>query len=689
MKRKSTNQLLPSTKIRLVDSIVDTNSSTDVSLDILTMNDVSAKIWKCVISPTSTNNKNINATKRRMSCESQHVDTLKQHSERKLRRSLSTETFMQFNTDQFQSDMKSTSNIDKPIALNSSNKNSQFTTIREENSSKIFTESQNISDSQSLVLQFLPSEDTEKVDSQFHRNSVDQGNTDSLNPSHKSSSGTNVSSDVDLDTTVSINMDSPINPESVNNSELKNKPFSVLPYTSSTPDSNSVSKKHRFKFSKNIGDNDSDSTPPFRDYKITTKASMPSKLDSITNLNNNSPLSPLSNGHSDVSRINNFSNMNGPSFDVQIHCDENNEFLALHVVKIDNEIGNDVSKECQKIHKKVYRDYAADVSKTNSQSSVTSGGLLQLPLNTKTSFLSTSTSTSSSSTRTLDNAFVIPQRPGRSLSSQNLFTIKGLNALKQKIDEVIVHLIETYGTDSLYHSSGVSSLGNSFELKKNISNGNHNDHNENIRNITPRSSKKKLPTKARRTLNRKSKKDILPITKEEGHLDNEIHSPEMINTDPNRCQRPSTPLTNKKEENIFFNNNNIVLSKQGSPTSITSPKRNVSPVSKNDTCYPENTVVLAKWRDKKYYPGKVKKSVDGNKYLIEFYDGATKILLDDFIIFGNTKELPILGQSIYAIIEDEIYEPSLVLSLINVDGTTRYRCTTDRYTLLLMHVFNF
>lgn len=678
MKRKATSRLFPSTKIRLIDS-ADMNSSTDISPDAQTEDVITTPmILKHEIAQTK--NKQINITKRRMSCESQFVDTIKQHSEKKLRRSLSTETFLKFDTDKIQSESLIIPSFDKQNAFNSSNKNSQFSIIHEENSSRVFSESQNVNDSQNIVLQFFPNESTEKGDSQIDRLSIDQANTDSLNPSHKSLSGISISTDASQDTTVSINMDSPVNHETVNKSELKNKPFSNLPYTASTPELTSISKIHRFQLSKNmhISDNDSDNTPPFRDYKITAKISLPSKLNSSTNLNNNnSPLSPLSNGHSDGSRLNNLSNLNGPSFDVQINCDENNEFLALHVVKIDNEIGSDISRECQKIHKKVYRDYTADVSKTNSQSSVTSGGLLQLPLLTKTSFLSTSSS--NSSTRTSDNTFVIPQRPGRSLSTQNLFTVKGLNALKQKIDEVIMHLIEAYGTDSLYHSSGGSSLVNSFDLKKNISNGNHTDHNENVRNMTPRSSKKKLPTKARRTLNRKSKKDILPITKEEGHLDNEIHSPEMINTDPNRCQRPSTPLTNKKEENIFFNNNNIIHSKQSSPTAITSPKRNVSPVSKNDNNYPENTVVLAKWRDKKYYPGKIKKSLEGNKYLIEFYDGATKILLDDFIIFGNTKELPILGQSIYAIIEDEIYEPSLVLSLINVDGTTRYRCTTDRY----------
>ncbi|GBP94109.1 hypothetical protein EVAR_90253_1 [Eumeta japonica] len=51
---------------------------------------------------------------------------------------------------------------------------------------------------------------------------------------------------------------------------------------------------------------------------------------------------------------------------------------------------------------------------------------------------------------------------------------------------------------------------------------------------------------------------------------------------------------------------------------------------------------------------------------------------NDFIISGNMKTLPLQGQSVYALVdEEENYEPGLVLGEENSSGAIIYRCTTD------------
>lgn len=55
------------------------------------------------------------------------------------------------------------------------------------------------------------------------------------------------------------------------------------------------------------------------------------------------------------------------------------------------------------------------------------------------------------------------------------------------------------------------------------------------------------------------------------------------------------------------------------------------------------------------------------------------MLLDEFIIFGNMKTLPLKGQSVYAVVDEEQnYEPGLVMgSEENDSGTVTYNCLTD------------
>jgi len=95
--------------------------------------------------------------------------------------------------------------------------------------------------------------------------------------------------------------------------------------------------------------------------------------------------------------------------------------------------------------------------------------------------------------------------------------------------------------------------------------------------------------------------------------------------------------------------------------------------------HPPDTVVLVKWVDKSYYSFRVLEITVPNKYLIKLDDGQVKTLLDDFIIFGDMKTLPLEGQSVYAMVDEEQnYEPGLVLGVEENDsGTVTYKCITD------------
>lgn len=93
--------------------------------------------------------------------------------------------------------------------------------------------------------------------------------------------------------------------------------------------------------------------------------------------------------------------------------------------------------------------------------------------------------------------------------------------------------------------------------------------------------------------------------------------------------------------------------------------------------------VLARWVDKLYYAGRVTQAKAGNKYVVRFEDGASKTLPKEHIVFGEEDVLPLLDQSVHALIAKDTYEPGLV-TLVNKsdDGeSVLYTVTTESKTV--------
>lgn len=403
----------------------------------------------------------------------------------------------------------------------------------------------------------------------------------------------------------------------------------------------------------------------------------------ISNTTTPSTISPLQNGHSHATPP------TAPSssiFDIQISQDENGEFLSMYIVRTDIDLGTDMFKEFQRVSKRFTMDpYMGDISKSNSPSSVTSTGMLNLP--NRMSFMSTISTSTSSSTRTSDGAFIIPQPPGK-MPNQGAETVKGYKNLAHRVNDILTHLADTYGSDELNHSNsdekistGVQVTPGNTSLEAEKSNGTASPEEVNrCDRITPKSSLKKTRVKGRRPMPSKTKRALLPTTNEEHEYMHGMNSPEMVTTERDTSvKKPMTP-TKEIEPQIATPKSVSKLKekKKGRPAS---PRPSTPLEFKPDLSgYPPGTAVLAKWVDKRYYSGKVREHLDVSKYLIEFDDGHSKTLLDDFIIFGNIKELPLQGQSVYAMVdEDQNYEPGLVLAIEeNAHGTVCYKCTTDR-----------
>ncbi|XP_026325982.1 uncharacterized protein LOC113234733 isoform X2 [Hyposmocoma kahamanoa] len=434
---------------------------------------------------------------------------------------------------------------------------------------------------------------------------------------------------------------------------------------------------------------DSDGTPDMA--KFANKKEKKGKNESfrVSNTTTPSTISPLQNGHSlpiNTPQI--------PVFDVHVSHNEDCEFLSLVVVRTDNDLGQDICKEYQRISKRFTIDpYLADVSVGNSPSSVTSGGMINLP--NRTSFASTvSSSSTSSSNRTSDGAFVVPQPPRKSVSSNPTVSVKGYDALMKKLQDIFSHIRET-SVDEANRSINDEKISVGIQTSMSdgstLSNGNASPEEvSKCDKATPKSSLKKTKVRGRRHLAGKTKRAILPTQHEEPEYMHGMNSPEMVptNGENGKVSPVKSPKDEKPLSSLVATPKSVSKLKQKKrPTSPRPATPVEKPVLKLEyPGYPPDTVVLAKWVDKRYYSGRVLEITEPNKYLIKFDDGQSKILLDDFIIFGDTKQLPLQGQSVYALVdEDQNYEPGLVLGVEeNDNGTVTYRCTTDGDTLVLV-----
>lgn len=92
--------------------------------------------------------------------------------------------------------------------------------------------------------------------------------------------------------------------------------------------------------------------------------------------------------------------------------------------------------------------------------------------------------------------------------------------------------------------------------------------------------------------------------------------------------------------------------------------------------------VFARWCDKKYYAGRVTEAKPGNRFVVLFEDGASKILQHDYIVFGQEDGvLPLLNHVVHVLIDEETYEPGLVKEAKRDGDKVIYTVETESKTV--------
>lgn len=96
--------------------------------------------------------------------------------------------------------------------------------------------------------------------------------------------------------------------------------------------------------------------------------------------------------------------------------------------------------------------------------------------------------------------------------------------------------------------------------------------------------------------------------------------------------------------------------------------------------YPEKAV-LARWVDKKFYAGRVIDQKPNNKFVVLFEDGAKKVLPEEHIVFGDQNILPLLNESVHALVNEDTYEPGIVQKVDTKDDGTYYEVLCESTTV--------
>lgn len=90
---------------------------------------------------------------------------------------------------------------------------------------------------------------------------------------------------------------------------------------------------------------------------------------------------------------------------------------------------------------------------------------------------------------------------------------------------------------------------------------------------------------------------------------------------------------------------------------------------------------LARWTDRKYYAGRVIDEKPGNKFVVLFEDGASKVLAPEVIVFGTGNVLPLMDHSVHVLVSDDTYEPGLVTKIDTEGETVQYTVAAESTTV--------
>lgn len=116
------------------------------------------------------------------------------------------------------------------------------------------------------------------------------------------------------------------------------------------------------------------------------------------------------------------------------------------------------------------------------------------------------------------------------------------------------------------------------------------------------------------------------------------------------------------------------------PKSAKKSKKSAEPSTPTTSNYPEKAV-LARWVDKKFYAGRVIDQKPNNKFVVLFEDGAKKVLPEEHIVFGDQNILPLLNESVHALVKEDTYEPGIVQTVETKDDRIYYSVLCESTTV--------
>lgn len=147
-----------------------------------------------------------------------------------------------------------------------------------------------------------------------------------------------------------------------------------------------------------------------------------------------------------------------------------------------------------------------------------------------------------------------------------------------------------------------------------------------------------------------------------------------ISTSGRRRGTPTTPsiqASGSKRKRGIVQASPVELDPDDQTKSAKKAKKSTEPTTPTTSNYPEK-VVLARWVDKKFYAGRVTDQKPNNKFVVLFEDGAKKVLPEEHIVFGDQNILPLMNESVHALVKEDTYEPGIVQSVETKDDGLIY-----------------
>ena len=324
-------------------------------------------------------------------------------------------------------------------------------------------------------------------------------------------------------------------------------------------------------------------------------------------------------------------------------------------------------------------DISGNDNKDASPGSVNSNPQLY-PLNpsSRLSFASTISSLSSGSSAASLAAklamrdsthFSLPRAPAKHAKkhAQDLHSFND----KQALDEAYERLTKEWQNSHLLTTTILNFTNTELSGidTHNISNERIDDQLQKIRSSTPEVPQEVVQAQTPKS-SKKSKAVKRPRSKST-KLDNQANG---LNKDSVKIMNPteSSNTPNRKKNKIEHSDNTPVI--------VEVPKKSLSQ-AEDDLI---GNTVFAKWSDNNYYPGTVIDKVKA-KYKVNFYDGKSKVLIEDFVI--TIPQVLKEGLSVYATTKSDDYGScGIITDVQTVNNEVYYTVETDEGEKLQVQV---